>query len=195
MINLFYPFIGQKRSRHYFSTHVFAPMTRYYDASIANGISIVNKASASARTIPLDSCRSTHRLTTRFRQTSIRDTLPPVPHPEVGRPALAERVDNGQGEHGVPVLRISAPPLLNVINRKILVTSVRNLGLPHPASTIIWYSFSSRLQSNSPTKAPVSRCFSMSDFLSIFRTSNSSSINCVSTMHRHANDRVRPRLS
>ena len=56
-----------------------------------------------------------------------------------------------------------------VSNRKMLVKSLRNRGHPHPASTIIEYSIVSRPRSNSPTKAPVSRYLSMSDFLSISR--------------------------
>jgi len=45
MINLFHPFIGQKKSRHYLSPHVSAPMTRVHADSITNDDGNVNKPS------------------------------------------------------------------------------------------------------------------------------------------------------
>ena len=45
--NLFHPFIGQKRPRHYSSPHVSAPMTCCYAASITNSDSNINKPLAS----------------------------------------------------------------------------------------------------------------------------------------------------
>jgi hypothetical protein len=61
------------------------------------------------------------------------------------------------------------PPLhIVVMNHRTVVTSVRNRGPPHPASTIIGYAIVSRPRSNSSMQPPVSRCFSTSVYLTIF---------------------------